>query len=108
MRAIAPWAIATSVMSLAACTGMQGGTGSGRNVQVAGHAYDILQLTDSTWAAVPKTASGSDAVVGSAGQRAELIQLIEVASGCKVTDIDFARRPAQLDTQVDCAGRGKN
>ncbi len=75
---------------------------------MGGERYTLLQLTDSTWAAVPENSRGGDAVVNSPTQRAELVRLIEVASGCKVTDIDFARRPAQLDTQVDCANRIKN
>jgi hypothetical protein len=76
-----------------------------QSVVVGGQAYGLLQLTDSTWAAVPANQSAGDAVVGSAAQRAELVRLIEQASGCKVTDIDFARQPAQLDTQVDCSAR---
>lgn len=75
---------------------------------VDGQRYRIVQLTDSTWAAVPASAAAGEAVVASVSQRAELVRLIEQASGCKVTDIDFARRPAQLDTQVDCATRLKN
>jgi hypothetical protein len=81
---------------------------SAQNVVINGQPYSIMQLTDSTWAAVPATPTAGQAVTGSASQRAELVKLIEQRSGCKVTDIDFSGGPGQLDTQVSCAAQQKN
>jgi hypothetical protein len=108
MKLIAPLAIAALV---AACAASPSGNDLTRRsaVVVDGQTYDIGQLTESTWTALPRAGSSniSSAATGSAHKGA-VLQAIERASGCKVTDSDYSPEGRQLDAQVDCAGRLKN
>ncbi|OYY45773.1 MAG: hypothetical protein B7Y03_15680 [Polaromonas sp. 24-62-144] len=76
---------------------------------VDGQTYDIGQLTESTWTALSRADAGNigSAATGTA-HRGAVLQAIERASGCKVTDSDYSLQGRQLDAQVDCAGRLKN
>lgn len=108
MKLIVPLAIAALV---AACAASQPGNDLTRRsaVVVDGQTYDIGQLTESTWTALSGAGAGNvrSAATGSAHKSA-VLQAIERASGCKVTDSDYSLQGRQLDAQVDCAGRLKN
>ena len=76
------------------------------NMRIGGDAYSITQITASTWTA---TAPGSSKPLASnAASKAELLDAIEKASGCKVTDSDYSHHGTQLDAQVECGSRFKN
>ena len=97
--------------AVAACAAGKPGSGltTRSAVLVDGQPYDIGQLTESTWTAISKTGSGiTAATAASSAHRSAVVQAIERASGCKVTDSDYSPQARQLDAQVDCAGRLKN
>ena len=97
--------------AVAACAAGKPGSGltTRSAVLVDGQPYDIGQLTESTWTAISKTGSGTTAATNaSSAHRSAVVQAIERASGCKVTDSDYSPQARQLDAQVDCAGRLKN
>ncbi len=91
-------------LGLTACSGL--GTppaGASRQVELEGRSYQVEQITASTWTATPPA--------GQPGQEtgaARLVQAIEKASGCKVTDSSFGQQAGQLNAQVDCGSRLKN
>ena len=108
MKIFLPLAMAAAV---AACTaGRPGSDLSTRSaVVVDGQPYYIGQLTESTWTAISKAGSGTTATTNaSSAHRSAVVQAIERASGCRVTDSDYSLQGRQLDAQVDCAGRLKN
>jgi hypothetical protein len=75
-------------------------------VVVDGQLYDIGRLTESTWTAV--SPPGASAPTHGTAHRLAVLQAIERASGCKVTDSDYTLEGRQLDAQVDCASKLKN
>jgi hypothetical protein len=75
-------------------------------VVVDGQLYDIGRLTESTWTAIGPP--GASVPMNGAAHRLAVLQAIERASGCKVTDSDYQLEGRQLDAQVDCASRLKN
>ena len=103
--------MAAAVAAVAACAAGKPGSGltTRSAVLVDGQPYDIGQLTESTWTAISKRGSGTTAATNaSSAHRSAVVQAIERASGCKVTDSDYSPQARQLDAQVDCAGRLKN
>ena len=114
MKIFLPLAMATAV---AACAAGRPGSDLTRRsaVVVDGQSYDIGQLTESTWTAISKAGSGTTATTAttnatnaSSAHRSAVVQAIERASGCRVTDSDYSLQGRQLDAQVDCATRLKN
>ena len=93
---------------LAACAmpGLAGDSPDRSAVVVDGQLYDIGRLTESTWTAIPPP--GASAPTNGAAHRLAVLQAIERASGCKVTDSDYQREGRQLDAQVACASKLKN
>jgi hypothetical protein len=93
---------------LAACamTSPAGNVPARGAVVVDGQLYDIGRLTESTWTAIPPPGAG--APTNGAAHRLAVLQAIERASGCKVTDSDYQLEGRQLDAQVDCASKLKN
>jgi hypothetical protein len=94
--------------SLAACamTGPPSDSPDRSAAVVDGQLYDIGRLTESTWTAIPPP--GASAPTNGAAHRLAVLQAIERASGCKVTDSDYMLEGRQLDAQVDCASKLKN
>ncbi|RYX98188.1 MAG: hypothetical protein EOO28_01250 [Comamonadaceae bacterium] len=76
-----------------------------RQVSIEGQAYQLSQLTEGTWTMAPVRA---EAPPLNPRSRADLVNAVETASGCKVTDSDFSQQGRQFDAQVDCAARIKN
>jgi hypothetical protein len=93
---------------LAACamSGPAGDLPAKSAVVVDGQLYDIGRLTESTWTAIPPP--GASSPTNGAAHRLAVLQAIERASGCKVTDSDYQLEGRQLDAQVDCASKLKN
>ena len=114
MKIILLLAMAAAIAAIAACAAGKPGSGltTRSAVVVDGQPYDIGQLTESTWTAISKAGSGTTAATAatnaSSAHRSAVVQAIERASGCKVTDSDYSPQVRQLDAQVDCAGRLKN
>jgi hypothetical protein len=77
-----------------------------RVVVVDGQGYDIGRLTESTWTAIARP--GASAPNSGAAHRLAVLQAIERASGCRVSDSDYSLEGRQLDAQLDCASRLKN
>ena len=73
---------------------------------VDGQRYDIGPLTESTWTAISQP--GASVPNSGAAHRLAVLQAIERASGCKVSDSDYSLEGRQLDAQLDCASRFKN
>ena len=108
MKIFLPLAMATAV---AACAAGRPGSDLTRRsaVVVDGQSYDIGQLTESTWTAISKAGSGTTAATNaSSAHRSAVVQAIERASGCRVTNSDYSLQGRQLDAQVNCATRLKN
>lgn len=92
------------VMGLTACSGMVNPQASAsRQVELNGQVFRVEQITASTWIATPPAASSGDSA-----RAVSLVQAIEKASGCKVTDSSFGQQGAVLNAQVDCGSRLKN
>jgi len=93
---------------LSACifSGPGGDLPDRRVVLVEGQLYDIGRLTDSTWTAISRP--GASAPRSGAAHRLAVLQAIEHASGCRVSDSDYSIEGRQLDAQLDCASRLKN
>jgi hypothetical protein len=79
---------------------------SRRAVVVDGQLYDIGALTESTWTAIAPP--GAISPTNGTTHRLAVLQAIERASGCKVTDSDYQMEGQQIDAQLDCASRLKN
>jgi hypothetical protein len=91
-------------MGLTACSGLvTPPTGASRHIEIDGLAYRVEQITASTWIATPPAGRPAPA-----SRSASLVQAIEKASGCKVTDSSFGQQGAVLNAQVDCGSRIKN
>lgn len=101
------------LLLLSACLGACAVDGPGsdlpgrRVVIVDGQLYDIGQLTESTWTAISQSGASSASNSG-ASHRLIVLQAIERASGCRVSDSDYSLEGRQLDAQLDCASRLKN
>lgn len=101
--------VATTLLAcLSACalTGPGGDLPDRSAVVIEGQLYDIGRLTESTWTAISQPGPGIP--THGAAHRLAVTQAIERASGCRVTDSDFALEGRQLNAQVDCASRLKN
>lgn len=92
-----------AALCLGACTLTSSMGPAAQQVQLEGQTYQISQLTDSTWIAVP-TDTGKLLALSASG-RSALLGAIASTSGCKVTNSDYSRRGTQLDAQVDCGSR---
>jgi ABC-type glycerol-3-phosphate transport system substrate-binding protein len=89
---------------LSACGGMREAQGSAaQKVELNGLTYQVEQITASTWTARPPAG-----LANSAQQSVALVQAIEKASGCKVTDSSPGQQGTALNAQVDCGSRLKN
>lgn len=101
-----------ALLVLSACLNACAVSGSGgdlpdrRTVLVDGQRYDIGRLTESTWTAISQP--GASAPSSSSAHRLAVLQAIERASGCRVSDSGYSLEGRQLDAQLDCASRLKN
>lgn len=103
-RAVASLAPLVMVLGLAACGGLvTPPAGASQQVDIGGLAYRVEQITASTWTATPPAGRPAPA-----SRSASLVQAIEKASGCTVTDSSFGQQGAVLNAQVDCGSRLKN
>lgn len=98
---------AFACVCLVSCAGPSNpGYAAGHTVTLAKEKYLINQLTASTWTI---SATNSANPVGpDSSTRASLLEAIERASGCKVTDSNYSRQGMQLDAQVECGKPLKN
>lgn len=91
-------------MGLTACSGLvTPQTDAAHKVELDGLNYRVEQITASTWTATPPAG-----LSGHRPKAASLVQAVEKASGCKVTDSSFGQQGAVLNAQVDCGSRIKN
>jgi hypothetical protein len=74
---------------------------SGRVMLIGGEGYIVEQLTAGTWSA---TAVDNRQPAAQPATRSALLDAIEAASGCKVSDSDYSQGGQQLDAQVNCPG----
>ena len=74
-----------------------------QSVQIDGMAYQVEQLTVGTWTVAAPPALDSDPQ-----KKYRLIQAIEKASDCKVTDSSYGPHAATLSAQVACSSKLKN
>jgi len=74
-----------------------------QTVQLDGVAYQVEQITASTWTAV-----SSRALPDGPQKTASLVKAIEKASNCKVTDSSYGQQGAALNAQVDCGSKLKD
>lgn len=89
-------------LGLGACASRPGNSalpGAQRAV-VDGRTYELGPLTAGTWTATG--ISGQADTLDRDHQQA-VVQAIEKASGCKVTDSNFSENGNQLDAQIACA-----
>ena len=77
-----------------------------RVVLVDGQRYEIGRLTESTWTAISQP--GARVPHSGAAHRLAVLQAIERASGCRVSDSDYSLEGRQLNAQLDCISRLKN
>lgn len=92
-------------MGLTACSGLTvSPNAESQLVELDGQAYRVEQITASTWTATLPAAARADRRL----PNASLVQAIEKASGCKVTDSNIGQQGAVLNAQVDCGSRLKN
>ena len=98
--------VLSACLSACAVSGPGGDLPDGRVAVVEGQRYDIGPLTESTWTAI----SQPDARVPNSGaaHRLAVLQAIERASGCRVSDSDYSLEGRQLNAQLDCVNRLKN
>ena len=97
--------VALAGLAVSACTSSLEKSAS-TTVQLAGATYIVTQLTAGTWTAM---AAGPPKAINTLPPgKPALLQAIEQASGCRVTDSDYSRQGMQLDAQVDCGSRLKN
>ncbi|MBA3592907.1 MAG: hypothetical protein H0W47_03800 [Polaromonas sp.] len=73
-------------------------TDTAHRIEVDGRSYRVEQITASTWTATPAAV-----LTGLLPKAASLIQAVEKASGCKVTDSSFSQQSATLSAQVICS-----
>ena len=71
-----------------------------RVVLVDGQRYDIGPLTDSTWTAISQP--GASVPNSGAAHRLAVLQAIERASGCKVSDSDYSLRSEERRVGKEC------
>lgn len=103
-RLVAASAALVMALGLAACSGrVNPQPAAVQQVHLDGLDYRVEQLTASTW-----TATTPAGLSGHQPRPASLVQAVEKASGCKVTDNSFSQQGAVLSAQVDCGSRLKN
>lgn len=98
--------VLSACVSACAFIGPGGDLPDRRVVLVDGRLYDIGQLTESTWTAISRP--GTSAPNSGAAHRLAVLQAIERASGCRVSDSDYSLEGRQLDAQLDCVSNLKN
>ena len=76
-----------------------------RVLVVDGQRYDIGRLTESTWTAISRP--GASVPNSGAAHRLAVLQAIERASGCRVSNSDYSLEGRQLNAQLDCKNRFK-
>lgn len=100
IRSLASSGLIALALSLGACSGLvTPHSGASQQLSLDGQNYRVEQITASTWTATP-LAGPTDPKP----QAASLVQAIEKASGCKVSDSSFSQQGAVLSAQVDCGG----
>ena len=98
--------VLSACLNACAFSGPGGDLPERRLVLVDGQRYDIGRLTESTWTAISQP--GASAPISSSAHRLAVLQAIERASGCRVSDSGYSLAGRQLDAQLDCASRLKN
>ena len=98
--------VLSACLSACAFSGPGGDFSDRRVVVVDGQRYAIGRLTESTWTAISQP--GASTPNSGAAHRLAVLQAIERASGCRVSDSDYSIKGRQLDAQLDCASRLKN
>jgi hypothetical protein len=103
-HAIRAAALLGLALGLSACSGVRHPpTGASHPVELDGQVYRVEQITASTWTAIPPPGLSRGDI-----RAASLVQVIEKASGCKVTDSSFGPQEQTLSAQVDCGSILKN
>lgn len=107
MRAVRWCVLAAAALGLGGCAlAPPQGEAPSRTVTLGGESFTVRQLTEGTWTA--STAGLRKVLNASPARTAMLRKVVETASGCTVTDSDYARQQTQFDAQVICAaGRGQ-
>ena len=98
--------VLSACLSACAVSGPGGDWPDRRVLVVDGQRYEIGRLTESTWTAISKP--GASLPNSGAAHRLAVLQAIERASGCRVSDSGYSLAGRQLDAQLDCASRLKN
>lgn len=107
----APWRTPLAGLALASLAALMSGCvapasqleSPPQTVQIEGDAYRVEQITASTWSALaPRHLPDGPQ------KTARLVQAIEKASSCKVTDSSYGAEGAALNAQVDCGSKIKN
>ena len=98
--------VLSAFLGACAFSGPGGDLPDRRVLVVDGQRYEIGQLTESTWTAISQP--GASVPNSGAAHRLAVLQAIERASGCRVTDSGYSLAGRQLDAQLDCASRLKN
>ena len=98
--------VLSACLSACAFSGPGGDLPDRRVVLVDGQRYDIGRLTESTWTAISQP--GASLPHSGAAHRLAVLQAIERASGCRVSDSDYSLEGRQLNAQLDCVSRLKN
>ena len=98
--------VLSAFLGACAISGPGGELPDRRVVLVDGQRYDIGRLTESTWTAISRP--GASVPHSGAAHRLAVLQAIEQASGCRVSDSDYSLEGRQLDAQLDCINRLKN
>ena len=98
--------VLSAFLGACASSGPGGDLPDRRIVLVDGQRYDIGRLTESTWTAISQPGAGVPN--SGAAHRLAVLQAIERASSCRVSDSGYSLEGRQLDAQLDCASRLKN
>ncbi len=101
---LAVFLVASLAVLLSACTAPPMAVASPpQTVQLDGVAYQVEQITASTW-----TVISPQALSNGPEKTARLVRAIEKASKCKVTDSSYGLQGAALHAQVDCGSKLMN
>ena len=98
--------VLSAYLSACAFNGPGGDLPERRVLVVDGQRYEIGRLTESTWTAISRPGASASAL--GAAHRLAVLHAIERASGCRVSDSDYALEGRQLNAQLDCVSRLKN
>ena len=98
--------VLSAFVGACAVSGPGGDLPDRRVLVVDGQRYEVGRLTESTWTAISQP--GASPTNRSAAHRLAVLQAIERASGCRVSDSDYSLEGRQLNAQLDCVNRLKN